>query len=189
MALFQDQIDRLTDQLERLSPRDRMLVFIMFVAGLLLITYLTSLLIGQSIETADANNRELEIRLEDINQIQGQFEQARQKVREIEQRIASNNVELVRFLGDLSSQHKIDIHSMSPATVESRTPQKQQSKVREESVQIEMRGATLATLARFLDAIENSGHIIKVRRLRLTPNFNKPENVDVTATISTYGLK
>lgn len=188
MAFIQEQIDALIDRLEQLTSRERTLVLIGSFAGLILFVYILSLWIGGNLDSMDARNISLEQRLEEINRIQGQYDQAQNRVRELKRRIANNSVDLVRFVSTKGQEFSVTIDSMNFITPEESGSSKNKE-VDEKSVRIEIKKVPLANLAKFLDALENSGSIVKVRRLRMAPNFSAPEQIDVSATISTYSLK
>ena len=186
MEFVQSQIDRLVDQLERLSPRERLLIVTTAVSVAAVIFYLLSLFIGSSLDSLRVENRSLASKLEEIYRLEPLYRQARAKIEEVKARLANNRVDLVRFLSDLSNRFNLLIQSMTPEKEESKDLD---SSVREESVRIEMQAIPIGELAKFLDAIENSGKIVKVRRLKLRPNFTQPDKLDVIATISSFTLK
>ena len=189
MALLQESIDKTVDQLEQLTSRERMLVLVGSVAGLLLIGYIFSLWFNSSLNEIESNNQALERKLEEISRNQTKFDRAKQKVQRIKRRIANNRVDLSTFVSQQSQKFAISIESMNFINPRSEGAEKRDKDVLEKSVRIEMKATPLANLAKFLDSLENSGKIVKVRQLRMNPNFSNPEKIDVTATISTYSLK
>ncbi len=186
MEFIQNQIDRLVDQLERLSPRERLLIVSAAVAGIAMVFYLTSLFIGSALNSLREENRTLVAKLEEIYRLEPIYRQAKAKIEAVKSRLANNRVDLVRFLSDLSNRYNLLIQSMTPEREESKDLDQS---VKEESVRIEMQAVPIGELAKFLDAIENSGKIVKVRRLKLRPNFTQPDKLDVMATISSFTLK
>ena len=189
MALFESQVERMTDYLERLSSRDRVLLVVVIVGVVLLVGFLFSVLVGGKRRSLEANNRDLAKKLGQIMQMQGQFEQARRKVRALERQIKRNgNVQLVPFLDRLSKKNNLNITSMNPAVIEEGA-KKADSRIRERAVKIRIQAAPLHNLAKFLQDIERSGKVVKVRSLRLTPNFSERTKPDIQAVIATYSLE
>ncbi len=187
MAFLQNQIDTAVDRLEQLTSRERMLVLVGSVAGILLLGYIVSLWVNSSLTGIEGSNQVMERRLETISQIQGQYEQAQNKVRQIKRKIANNRVDLVRFVSAQSQTFSLNIDSMN--FINDQSSSKKNKDVAERAVRIELKKAPLANLAKFLDALENSGKIVKVRKLRMRPNFAEPDKIDVSATVATYTLK
>jgi hypothetical protein len=87
-------------------------------------------------------------------------------------------------LDQLSQKNGINISSMTPVTGDTASD----GRLRERSVRLSITAAELGALVRFLDGIENSGKVVKVRQLEMRPNFSNPATPDFTATISTYEL-
>ncbi|GEM_PF-2130132 len=188
MAFFEEKVDQVTAYLEQQSPRDRVLALVIGVVGLLLLLYIGDLVIGGSFKSREGNNQELVKQLAQIAQLQSRFEVAKRKVERLEQRIKqAGRLNLITFLDQLSQKHSINISSMNPVSdAISATPNP--SRLRERSVRISITAADLGALARFLDGIENSGQIVKVRELRMSPNFSEPAKPDFNAKVSTYDL-
>ncbi len=188
MALFEEKIDAATDYIERLSPRDRMLLLVVVGGVFLLFAFFFSLYVGGKERAMVSTNRDLELKLRKMLQIKGEFEDARRKVRALEQRLkTTGSVNLIPFLDRISRKFNINITSMNPV-VDEIAPRKN-SRIKASSVRIQIQAVELANLARFLDAIENSGKVVKVVELQLRPNFSDPSKPDVKAVISTYILK
>ena len=189
MALFEEKIDSATDYLERLSPRDRMLLLIIGVGVLIMVSFFFSIYVGSKERSMLSNNRDLELKLRKMLTIQGEFEYARRKVRELEQRLkTTGSVNLIPFLDQISRKFSINITSMNPVSNDM-SPTRKNSRITASSVRIQIQAVELANLARFLDAVENSGKIVKVVEIQLRPNFSTPSKPDVKAVISTYILK
>ncbi|MCB9638037.1 MAG: hypothetical protein H6727_03920 [Myxococcales bacterium] len=188
MAFFEEKIDQVTAYLEQQSPRDRMLALVAGIGGLLLALYVGNMVVGGSFSRQEGNNRDLAKQLAQISQLQGRFEAARRKVERLERRIKqAGRLNLLTFLDKLSQKHNINISSMTPVS-DALGSDNRKKRLRERSVRVSISAADLGSLARFLDAIENSGKIVKVRQLKMSPNFSDPAKPDFNATISTYDL-
>jgi hypothetical protein len=188
MALFEQQMEQITNQLESMSNRDRMLVVIIAVAGLALVAFLFNFLVGQSVRSRMDTNLELKRKLDKIMALEGQFQQARRKVLLLENRLKRQSIQLTTFLGQQSAKFGIRIDSINPVLIDG-IDSKTKSRIKPQAVRISIQGADLASLARFLDALENSGKTVKIRQLKLNPNFTTPSKPDVTAQVVTYKLK
>lgn len=185
MALFSEPIERLTDALEQMAPRDRSLVLLLSAAVILFVSYFGSTYISRRVRQAEEENRDLIKKLEQIAQLEAQFNQARQKVLQLENQIEKNPVSLVPFLDQLSQKHKVTIDSMTPITAEG---DQKEARLRERAVRISMSAVPLASLAQFFDGIENSGKIVKVRQMTIKPNFTDPTKPDVDAVVASYEI-
>lgn len=188
MALFEQQMEQVTNQLESMSSRDRMLVLVILIAGLALVGFLFNFFVGQSVRARKDTNLDLKSKLEKIMALEGQFQQARRKVLLLENRLKRQSIRLTTFLGKQSKKFGINIDSINPVLIEG-VDKKKNSRIVPEAVRISIQGADLASLARFLDAVENSGKTVKIRQLKLNPNFTTPSKPDVTAQVVTYKLK
>jgi hypothetical protein len=188
MALFQNQIDKSIEQLENLSGRERMLVGVGGLSAIVLIGFLVFLMLNSSLKNQEANNRDLEIKLERILQKQGEYLAARRKVKQIEQRIRTKGVRsLIPYLDRKSRKFNLRISSMRPIQSESTTGKKQNN-VKENPVRIELNKADLSAVARFFQAVERSGRVVKIRKLLMRPNFADPKKVNVVAEVSSFIL-
>ena len=186
MALFEQQVDSLVDYLERISPRDRMMLGVIVAGVSVLVLFLGSMFINGRQRSMEDANDQVRKKLVQIKQMQGKFEQARRQVQDLKRKLNQNRVNLMPFLDKLSQKYSISISSMNPETVE--VVGKNTTGIKEEAVRIQLQAVPLASLAKFLDAIENSGKVVKVRKLKLKPNFSDSAKPDVDAVISTYVL-
>lgn len=188
MALFQEQTDKLMDQLEQLSGRERMLVGVGGFAAVVLFGFILSFFLNSSLRSQESNNRDLEIKLERILQKQSEYVAARKKVKELENRIQTRGVRsLIPYLDRASRAYQLRITSMNPIVLE--RAGKRNSRVIEKSVRIELNKADLGAIARFFQKVERSGRVVKVRRLTMRPNFVDSKRVNVVAIVSSYILK
>ena len=188
MALFEERIDAATDYLERLSPRDRMLMMVIVVGVLVFVTFIGNFIVTSKLRSAIDERESLTNVLKGIQQNMRQFDYARQKNLRLEKQIRENgNVQLFSYLERKGKDYQIKIASMREVSPPTRP--KKKTKIKEKAVRIELQQVGLANLAKFLDSIENSGKIVKVRQLELKPNFKTPGTPDVVALISTYVIQ
>lgn len=185
MALFQNQIDKVVDQLETISARERMLLLVGGLAALLLGGFLVSLLISSSLQQQESTNREMELNLEKILRKQGEYFAARKKVKQMEARIRTKGVtRLIPYLDSASKRFQLRIESMRNVSLDVREGKKK--RVKELSVRVELLKADLGAVARFFESVERSGRVVKVRQLRMRPNFSDSKKVDVVAVVSSF---
>lgn len=189
MALFEDKIEQATDYLERLPPRDRMLLTVIVIGVSIFVGYIGYLVVGGRLYRAEGSNKQLTKNLKTILKLEGQFKSARRRVKALERQIKDNPVNLLDFLDKLGQKVQIKIDSMTSVPTLAGVNRKR-SKIKEKSVRIEMRAVALGTLAKFLDRVENTGFkLVKVRGIRLKPNFSTPSKPDIITRISAYEIK
>ena len=128
----------------------------------------------------------LQRELEKILQLEGEFDRARKKVAQIERRVASNRVNLISFLDQVSRSTGVSISQMDPAP---EATSRRGSRVKEETVRVNIAKVKVGPLARFMDRIENSGRLVKIRRLIVKPTFANRTVLEVSLHVSTYRLK
>ena len=186
MALFEEQFEGVTEYLERLAPRERTVLLAGVGAGVALLGFLLYLWIGGSLDNRLADNTDRTRKLEKILQLEGEFDRARKKVAQIERRVASNRVNLISFLDQVSRSTGVSISQMDPAP---EATSRRGSRVKEETVRVNIAKVKVGPLARFMDRIENSGRLVKIRRLIVKPTFANRTVLEVSLHVSTYRLK
>lgn len=66
------------------------------------------------------------------------------------------------------------------------TPQEHQSRFREVPVEVKIEKVTLPQIIPFLNALENSPHPLRIKRLSMKTQFSDPDLLDVTFLVLSY---
>jgi len=92
---------------------------------------------------------------------------------------------LISFVEKLADQENIreNIGSQKPKTL----PLNEDYE--ESSVEIQMSNINLDRLVNFIHKIENSGHLLKVKQLRMKTKYNDRDLLSVTLQVTTYKQK
>ena len=92
---------------------------------------------------------------------------------------------LLSFIEDLANKENIreNIGSVKPKTFP------MGENYEEKQVEIKLDDITLSKLVDFIYKIENSGHLLRVKRLRLKTRYDNRNLLHVTMQVATYGQK
>lgn len=122
--------------------------------------------------------------LDEVMGLAGSYREAKMLQENEERKLAASNVRLMSLMEDTLKAKGLDVPAMNPrGDVPLSNP-----KIVENTVEFTLTEVKLNRLLDFLQAVENSPGVVKVKYLRLEP---KPASESITAwmTIATYKLK
>lgn len=159
-------------------------------AGILLFLLLVYLGVDAVVQRYQDLGQRIEIRKQDLTKIshlRDQYLETHRQVEEIRSRLENKQKDfsLLSFIEDLANREGIreNIGSVKPKKL----PLNEDYD--ESSVEIQMDNVTLPKLVDFAYKIENSGHILKVKRVRLKTRYDDRNLLNVTLQVSTYEKK
>ena len=185
--MLADFIQRIKDSLEARSGREKVVLLAgcVIVAGFLLygliqlpFAYL------QRMETLDRLIVQKEDDLKQLAELKIQYQKLHDRVGGIETKIAQDRqgFSLLSYLEEVATTVKIrsNIAYMRPQTMP------QSGGYREMAVEVKVENAPLGQIVRLLTALEQSPHVLKIRRLHLKTRFADPNYLDAVFLLSTY---
>lgn len=168
----------------QLTQRERRLVTGAGVAVGVLIVFLVATSFSR---TAKDIRRRTEAKLGKLAEVQllaVSYREAEAARQDMERQLGRSDVQLISFLEEKSSAVGMEIRSMSPKpnqTLEG-------DRIIESSVEIVLPDIPVEKLVRFLNSVEQSPGVVKVKQLRIEPR-NESQTVASSATVSAYKLK
>lgn len=167
------------------SGRERMVVIalgIMMVAALLF-----TLVVDPLLERIDLLDRQLASKQRAISQLAivgADYTMARAQLAAFNQRIMAGKetFSLLSYLEEAASAAKVRelIAAMQPQVSVS------SQGYREVTAELRLEGVPFPSLLKLLAKLEDSPHLIQVRRLHVKPRLDAPHRFDASLTVSTY---
>jgi general secretion pathway protein M len=182
-----DLIQRLKDFLEARPKREKLVLLAggVIVAGILLYgLFQLPFAYTERMETLDRLILQKEDGLKQLAELKTQYQKLNDRVGRIESRIAQDRqgFSLLSYLEDVANTVRIrsNIAYMRPQTMP------QSEGYRETAVEVKVENAPLAQIVRLLKALEQSPHVLKIRRLHLKTRYSDPNYLDAVFLLSSY---
>jgi len=170
-----------------ISARDRKILFLGAVALLLFFVYLAVDAVLEGYRKMDTQIATKTEELVMVSRLRDQYLQTHNQLQSVKTRLdgQQDNFSLLSFIEDLANTEKIreKFGSVKPKTL----PLGEHYE--EKMVEIQMDDVTLAKLVDFIYKMEHSGHVLKVKRLRIKPRFNDRDLLSVVIQVSTFSRK
>lgn len=184
MATATQQITELRARMQALTERERLLLM---GAGTAVLAFVTFLIAFSFSSSADRIRRGTTHKLQMLAQVQdaaATYRDAKSAQDAVEARLAGNNVRLISYLEEKAQKAGLEIPSINPKA----DVNLEGDKIIESAAEFTLTDVALNRLTEFLQSVEASPGIIRVKYLRLEP---RPANDTVTAyvTVATYKLK
>lgn len=173
----------ITSAFHRLSARERMLALGAGVAAV----FLTALLLFVSV-SGSIRDRESRIgfKREGLTQVMvlsSGFREAQGERDRLESQLRrSANVSLVSMVESLAQGQGI-----KPARMNPRRPATNGG-ITEQSLDVTFEGISIAQVANLVNAVQKKPELVKIRKLRIRKKFGDEEKVDVSLSVSSYGV-
>jgi len=174
-------------QHEGISPRERVYLIVgaATLLGLLIYGgYSVASSYFDRMNTLDRLIRQKQEARSTLNQIGVEYAQIKGQIGILDERIENDQgkFSLLSFLESLAgtAQVRSRIAYMRPQAVVPMDP------YREISVEMKIENVTLDQAVRFLSAIEQAPHVIKIKNLHFRTRYANPQFLDVTFLVSTY---
>lgn len=170
--------------LDKRSPRERQMLALMAVAiGLWLLYWLLQGLILAPMEEAKRTISAREVALRQMWILQADYRRVQGQVSLLETQIRSGQQgNVLSMLEEMASEVQIKdkIASMDPRS----TPPN--DLYRESVIEVRLQQVNLKQLVDYLFKIENSGSLLKIKRLRLKTRSDDPGYLDVSFRVSSF---
>jgi general secretion pathway protein M len=164
-----------------LNPREqRMASIAVLVIGVMV---LLAIPIGLQtlVSSRRTENDELRTALASVNNARGQIRERQERKSSIAQRYGKKAPQLAGFLEQSASAQKLQV------TVSVDRPDVPHGKKYvERNTVIHLKKSGMASIAKFLEAIEKSGYPVSVSRLNIRKRAGEPDSYDVEVGVSAY---
>jgi general secretion pathway protein M len=167
--------------LQKISSRERMLLAVSGGALLLLVIVFSVWSFSRAVTRRENIIASKTKALHDIAQLASSYSERTRARQQLEQRLKAK-VALFTIIEDISKKEKIEIGELQD---KGSTPG--QDKVTETTVGLErIEKVTLDKLTKFLNALENDHHVIRVKKIQVRQRIDDPNQVDASMTVSAY---
>lgn len=170
-----------------ITPREKRVLAIAAAAVVLLAVYL---IVDGIVSSYQDLGSKIELKRQDlakITHLRDQYVETHRQLEEVRARLdkTQKDFSVLSFIEDLANREGIreKIGSMKPKKI----PLNEEFE--ESSVEIQMDNVSLPKLVDFAYKIENSGHLLKIKRLRIKPRYDDRNQLNVTLQVSTYEKK
>ncbi len=170
-----------------LSQRDQRLLIGLGAFLLLLVVYLT---VESVVKGYDDLAKDIEKKTEEVgnlSQLREEYMEAHKQLEEIKTKLdrMEKGFSMLSFIEDLAKKQNIreNIGSVKPKDLPLNDDYD------EDIVELKLDNVSLPDLVDFIYKIENSGHLLKVKRLRVKTRFDNRDLLNVTMQVTTYKRK
>ncbi len=180
MSRLQELIANIEAYLQKISPRERMMLAGSVAMLVLVLVFLSAWGFSKAVARHEAAITSKTKALREISQLAGTYTERARARKELETRLKAK-VALFTFIDDVSKKKHVEIGDM-----QDRGSVVGQDKVTEATVQFDLNKVTLDRLTEFLNAIEHDPHLIRVKKISLRARIDDPNQVDAAMTVSAY---
>jgi len=140
-----------------------------------------------SYDALQTSIQEARERLRTTAHLRDQYLETQERLEQIQSRLSQSQegFSLMSYIEELATQEQI--RGNMGGAKQKTSPLGEQYK--EDSVDIELEDITLPSLVSFVHKIENSPHLLRVKRLKVKPRYDNRNLLHVTMTVSTYSKK
>ncbi|MCB0272365.1 MAG: type 4a pilus biogenesis protein PilO [Bdellovibrionales bacterium] len=175
-------IEPIQTELNRLSTRERMIVYGSAIALAFVLAFIILIWVGSSASSYQRKIRKSQQNIQKIHEIGARYQQIEKQVSQLDRMIlqAPSNFQLATELEKLANANQIQIDSFK----EKAGPQHEFYE--ETQVILSIKDVDIRSLIDFLQSIENSGRFMLITNLNIKPAFKDPTKLSVQAVISTF---
>ncbi len=170
--------------LAKLSPRERVMVSAAAAAVFVFIASLVSVSISSGISSRERRIEEKTRILSQLPKLAEGYRVHQAEKLALEGRLKGPPVQLLSYISQQGQSFHIEVGDLRPSNALGDL-----EGLKEDVVEVNLARVELATLARFLQALERGQGVVQVRRLRLTTRNDDQRLVDATFSVSAYQLK
>jgi hypothetical protein len=177
-------IDRLTEALDRMSRRERLLVVGMAATFAVLVVALLGYLTLDGIESRRERNEKYRRVIDKLEKNRPRLVQGQEGDTAATARLDRKPPALQGHLDALASRFEVEIKDYKPSKPKQLGPKKE---VTEEALVVSLYDIGLDKLMQFLNAVEAGGHFLVTTELSIMPRSGQHDRLDVkTLKVSAY---
>ncbi len=170
--------------LQKLAPRERVLVSIAAAGVVLFTIWLVSLQIGSSLAAREARIEQKTKVMSQIGKFAEGYRRRQAERQALESRLKGAPVQLMSLISQTGASLGIQVNDLRPTGAPTDA-----DGLMEESVEVNLARIELQRLALLLQSLERGAGVVKVRRVRITTRSDDPALVDATLVVATYRVK
>ena len=170
-----------------LSQRDQRVLIAAGAFFVLMILYLGVDSVLQGYDNLEGKIAKKRVEVEKITRLRAQYMEAHKQLADIKAKLdqMEKGFSVLSFIEDLANKENIreNIGSVKPKKIPLN------DSYDESIVELKMDNVSLSELVDFIYKIENSGHLLKVKRLRIKTRYDNRDLLNVTLQVTTYKRK
>jgi type II secretory pathway component PulM len=170
-----------------LSQREQRVLIGAGAVLILILIYLGVDSILQGYDNLEGKIAKQRVEVENLTRLRQQYMEAHKELEDIKAKLdkMEKGFSVLSFIEDLANKENIreNIGSVKPKTIPLNDDYD------ESIVELKMANVTLNKLVDFIYKIENSGHLLKVKRLRIKTRYDDRDLLNVTLQVTTYKRK
>jgi general secretion pathway protein M len=164
-----------------MNDRERRLVGILAVVGVFVLVCAVPFGLELFLRSQQADNDDLRQALADVQDARGRVRERQQRKESIVARYARKAPPLAGFLEQTARAQKLEVTESTPL------PDVPHGKrYTEHGTNIHLKKAGMTPVAKFLEALENSGYPLAVTRLNVRKRSGEPDSYDVEVGVASY---
>jgi type II secretory pathway component PulM len=183
MEKLRELLGQATDYVAAASPREKRMIALAAGGVVFFFLFILYVSFSSSIRKHEDTLEEKRIAFEKVQRLAQNFGEKQQERELLEAKLRQSPPALMSFVEERAKTEGIDIGSMSDRGLVSSGSG---GKPRETSVEANLGKVPLDKLGRFLQAVEQSPGVVRVRRLRVRKSSDNKETLDVTLTVSSW---
>ncbi len=184
MEKLREVLGQAADYVAAASPREKRMI--VFAAGgvLFFVLFILYVSFSSSIRKHEDTLEEKRVAFEKVQRLAANFGEKQQERELLEAKLRQSPPALMSFVEERAKAEGIEIGGMSDRGITSGGGSG--GKPRESSVEANLGKVPLDKLGRFLQSVEQSPGVVRVRRLRVRRSSDNKEALDVTLTVSAW---
>jgi general secretion pathway protein M len=164
-----------------MNDRERRLVGILAVVGVLVLICALPLGLEIFLHSQGADNDDLRQAIADVQDARGRVRERQQRKDAIAARYGQKAPPLAGFLEQTARAQKLEVTEATPL------PDVPHGKrYTEHGTNIHLKKAGMQPIAKFLEALENSGYPLAITRLNVRKRSGEPDSYDVEVGVASY---
>lgn len=170
--------------LQRLSPRERVMVSLAAAAVAAFVLFLSWHGISRAIRSRESRIEEKTRMLAQVGVLAQGWREAQAQRAELTAKLQGPPLQLVTFVSQTGSRLGVDVNDLRP--VQATTPPS--DGLVEDSVEVDLARIEMGKLSSLVQELERGPGVVKVRRLALRTRSDDQTAVDASLVIATYRL-
>ena len=170
-----------------LSQREQRVLIGAGAVFVLILLYLGVDSVLQGYDKLEGKIAKKRVEVENITRLREQYMEAHKQLAGIKEKLdrMEKGFSVLSFIEDLANKQNIreNIGSVKPKTIPLNDDYD------ESIVELKMANVSLKELVDFIYKVENSGHLLKVKRLRIKTRYDNRDLLNVTLQVTTYKRK
>lgn len=183
MANLDGLSGRLASSFQRLSERERRLVLLTGVVGILFFVGGGSWAASNALDAKEKRVKAKQEQLDQILSLRERYQEAEQNQKKAAERVKSNTTSLFSLLQKTAGELGLQLNDLN----ERKVPVKD-SDIVEVSVDVNLKEVSIDKLNAFLEKIEGKRRdgVVKVQKLKVKTRFDAPDMLEVSMTVATW---